>query len=423
MTQARPSAMEEWRTNWLLLVAAMAGISFAAIPTATLGLFMQPLQDEFGWSRTTISLGLTIFALTTTPLSPFAGALVDKVGPRALAVPGVALAGLAFAAFSLLNASVAMWVAVWIAYSLAALLIRSTVWNKIVSSAFVTSRGLAIALLLSGLSVAGAIAPIITHGLMSGFGWRGAYLGLGLGWAGLAWILVILFFREPRSPRTTASGAAAADSRPIAAPGGLSGKEAMRNQAIVRLAIAVLLSTMMSAAFSVHAVPIHISLGASRGEAAGIVAFVGIGAMIGKILAGWIADRVNSSFLPFAAFAMPTVGYLLLLAGKDSLPILSAATFFIGMGSGAAVHMTMYLTTQYGGLRSFGTIYGSIAALMGLAAGVGPLAAGLVHDATEAYTLFIMTAIPVVLLTGLLVFGLGPYPDFRPEPQPQPEAA
>src|SRR5690606_30110273 len=99
--------------------------------------------------------------------------------------------------------------------------------------------------------------------------------------------------------------------------------------------------------------------------------------------------------------------------------ILAAATFIIGCGGGAALHMILYLTTQYAGLRNFGTIYGSISALMGLGAGVGPLVAGWGHDATGSYAPFLTAAMPLLVLAGLLVFGLGPYPEFKPEKAPE----
>lgn len=101
--------------------------------------------------------------------------------------------------------------------------------------------------------------------------------------------------------------------------------------------------------------------------------------------------------------------------------MLLIGTVVIGTGSGAMLHMIMYLTTQYGGLRNFGKIYGSISALFGLAGGLGPVLAGAIFDATQSYELFLISAIPVFVLAAMLVFGLGPYPEFEPvsaEPVP-----
>lgn len=412
MQDGQTTGAHEWRQNWPLLLAATAGISFGAIPTATLGVFMQPLQDEFGWSRATITLGLMVFAFVSTPLSPFAGALVDKFGPRAIGLPGLALAGISFAAFSLVGGSFAIWVTVWTVYTLCALFIRSTVWNRAVAGAFEKSRGLAIAVLLSGSSIAGAFAPFIAHLLIDNVGWEGAYIGLGIGWAGIGWLLVLLFFREPLAAPADLVDAQGV-RQPKVVPGGLSTREAVRSPVILRIACAVLIQISISAAISVHLVPIHMSLGASRGEAAGIVSLMGIGAILAKLATGYVADRVRSGVLPMVAFSLPALGYLLILYGDGSIATLSVATFIIGCGSGSALHMMVYLTTQYGGLLNFGKIYGSIGALMGLAAGIGPLAASMVHDATHSYSLFIGAAIPMLLVAGLLVFGLGPFPDFK----------
>lgn len=409
MQQQAAQPRGEFSRNWPLLMAATAGLSFGAIPTATLGVFMQPLQDEFGWTRATATLGLSVFAIVSTLLAPFGGALVDRFGSRAVAIPGLALAGLSFASLAFVGGSVALWVTIWTVYAICALGIRSTVWNPAISGAFILNRGISIAVLLSGMSIAGAVAPLITHNLISGFGWDGAFIALGLGWAGIGWILVVLFFRErvdaPVNP---------AVPPPKTVHGGLTIREAVRNPAVLRIAFAALIQTTVAAGAGVHLVPILTSFGTSRGEAAGMAMFMGLGAVLATFAAGAIADRVRSPILPFAAFTFPVIAYLMLLFGDGSYALLAAATFIVGAGSGAGIHIIIYLTTQYGGLRNFGKIYGTISAMMGLAAGLGPYAAAWIFDATGGYSLFFMAAIPGLILAGLGVFGLGSFPDFKP---------
>ena len=418
MADRKAVSRREWRLHWPLLLAATIGISFGSIPTMTLGLFMEPLQNEFGWNRTTISLGMTVFAMLTAPLTPFAGALVDRYGARTIAIPGLFLSGLCFAAFGLMNGMVSVWIGIWVMYSLSSLLCRSVVWNPPVSASFVVNRGVAIAILLSGMSLASAASPLLTHTLIENLGWRGAYAGVGIGWAGFALLLVIPFFRIRTEP-VAAAVPNSPPARPIM-PGGLSGKQALRNRPLLRIAAAGLLFSTLSSAYGVHMIPIYTSLGLGRGEAAGLALVVGIAGAASKLAAGAIADRVNSGFLPFAALGLPSVGYALLLIGNGSVPLLLAGAIIIGLGAGAALHMIMYLTTQYGGLRNFGKIYGSISALFGLSAGIGPVSAGAIFDLTGGYSLFLMIGIPMFLVAALLVFGLGPYPEFEttgPEPE------
>src|SRR5579864_3692602 len=92
------SAAQEWHHHGLLVQSGLAGLTVGSIPLATLGLFMEPLSREFGWSRSQISLGLLIFAFVSLPATPFAGVLVDRFGPCRVAIPGVAASGIAWLA-------------------------------------------------------------------------------------------------------------------------------------------------------------------------------------------------------------------------------------------------------------------------------------------------------------------------------------
>jgi len=408
----RLTAGQEWRLNWSLVLSAMAGLSFGAIPSSTLGLFMDPLNQEFGWSRAEISLGMTIFALISLPLTPFAGALVDRFGARRVAVPGIALTGLTFAGFSLMGELLVYWFSGWVVYTLASLLIRTLVWNTAVSTAFVASRGLALAILLAGMGMTQAIAPPLTNWLIGSFGWRTAYAAIGLGWGGIAFLLVLFLFHVRRSaPLASATG-----TGPTYVPGGLTFAQAMRNSRILRITAAMGIQSMLGAALVVHIVPLLTSEGLTRGEASGVAAVLGIASVAGKLMTGWLSDRVRSTFLPVSAFALPGLGYFLLLEASGSLTASTVAALLLGYGSGSALHMTTYLTTQYAGIRHFGKIFGVVSSTMALAGGIGPFAAGLLFDVTGAYTWFMIAAIPLALLAGLAVFRLGAYVEFPPEP-------
>lgn len=70
MADAPKTAAQEWRAFGPLVMAATFGLSFGAMPNSTLGLLMDPLNAEFGWSRSKMALGMTIFALITTPPTP-----------------------------------------------------------------------------------------------------------------------------------------------------------------------------------------------------------------------------------------------------------------------------------------------------------------------------------------------------------------
>src|SRR5262245_14934745 len=102
-TSTAKTAGQEWRAYGLIVLSAMIGVSMGTVPTSTLGMFMEPLQREFGWSRTEISYGLSVFAIVGLPLAPMGGLLVDKFGARRIAIPGLVFSGAIFACFSLMT--------------------------------------------------------------------------------------------------------------------------------------------------------------------------------------------------------------------------------------------------------------------------------------------------------------------------------
>lgn len=416
MQQPGRTARQEWRAHWPLVISAMVGLSFGGVPAATLGLFMAPLEQDFGWSRAQLAAGMTIFAIVTTPLSPFAGGLIDKFGTRRIALPGMLLSTLAFAAFGLMGSAYAWWVACWVFLGLMTLMIRSTVWSRAVSGAFSTSRGMALAVLLCGLALSQATAPLAAHWFIANFGWRLAYALLALCWGLVALALLIPWFHEA-PPATSATSTAGS---PPPAVGGLTLGEAARNSAMWRIGIATLLQTMIGAAIAIHFIPLLIWSGLERIEAAGLAALLGVGSLAGKLITGWLIDRVSGGLIPFICFSMPGVAYFLLWQGQGSLPALAGATLIVGYAGGASLHMTAYLTTRYAGLAHYGKIYGLIGSLLSLGAGIGPLVAGILYDQTQGYEILLFIGMPLALVAGLLVGFLGPYPRFD-VPQDSPD--
>ena len=412
------TAAQEWRDHWGLVFAGMLGIGFIAVPATTLGLFMEPLQATFGWSRYDISLGMTVFALVSTPLAPFAGALADRYGSRRVALPGLVLNMLALAAFSLLTGRFWQYLLAWIAYSLTQLLVRTIIWNRAASAAFTVSRGLALAVMMAGIPIAQTVAPMLAQWLIRDLGWRGAYAGLAFGWGGIALVAALILFHEPGGRRAAATAAGRApEPQPASQLGGLSFGEALRDWRVIRLGLAIFLQSAMATALSIHLFPLLTGEGLTRSAAAGIVALLGFAALAGQLVTGWFADRVTSTLLPIGCFALPALAYLLLLQGGGSTTVLSLAVLVGGFATSACITITTYLTTRYAGVRNFGKIYGLISSAMGLGSGLGPLLAGRIFDQTGSYAPFLVVGLAAAVIAAALVARLGAYPVFASGPR------
>lgn len=406
MSEPRTAA-QEWKAHWPLVLAAMVGVSFGSVLSLTLGLFMEPLEQEFGWTRAQMALGMTIVSGLGIPLSPLAGILIDRFGGRRVAVPGMGLTALALAGFSLLTGEYWQWIATWLVYGLAGALIRQTVWSRAIAGAFETSRGMALATMLTGMALTSALAPSIGNALIAGLGWRAAYVALGLGWGGLAFGLLVLFFHERAVVAPTTEAERVASQLP-----GLSFAEAMRNRAVLSVGLAITFQAMIGSAFLIHVVPLLGWAGLPRGEAALLAGLIGVGSLVSKFVCGWLADRFDSGLIPFVAFVLPGLGYAGIALGQGSHLALAISVLLVGMGSGGGIQMTNYLLTRHAGLANFGKIFGMITAAMSIGTGLGPILAGHAFDVTGSYDLLLYAGMPLALVAGLLVAFLGPYPDF-----------
>lgn len=403
------TAREEWRRYWATVLAAMVGMSFYTVITYSLGTFIGPLEKEFGWSRTALSSGLTIFAAISMLGGPFVGMALDRFGTRRLAIVGMVLSGSAFAAFSLFDGSMMQWIALYVIYGVFALAIKSTVWSAGISSVFSRARSLALAVVLSGSAVGQTLAPVVANALISAFGWRQAYVWLGFGWAGLALVLLIPFYFDAhaRKGRRPAGGASH-----MAALPGLSIPEAARDSRVIRIAAANLLMSVVGSGATVHLVRIVAEKGIAMNDAVDIAATAGIAGLVGKLGCGWLLDRIQGSVVPFGGFAIGALGHFLLIGLIAGTTPLLVGAMCLGFAAGAGLQISTYLISCYAGLRNFGAIFGTISSAMMAGTAVGPLLAGWIHDLTGSYDVLLMMAAPVVLLCALLFVGLGPYPVF-----------
>ena len=415
MTQSGGTPREEWRRHWPLVIASTAGFSFPATATYSLGLFMDPLNAEFGWSRSDVSSGLFVLSVVAVLFAPAVGALIDRFGPRRIGIPGIILAMISIASFSLANGSIPQWLGLWFVFSVAVLFAKPTVWSAAVSNAFSAGRGLALGVVLCGTAISQTLTPIIAQQLIDHHGWRFAYRAIAAGWGGLVLVLLLLFFHDAgRGAQRSKAGQGQARTA-VALPG-LTFGEALRSRQLAQIAAAITIGSLVSVGISIHLVPILGEAGLSRGQAAQLAGLAGIAGIAGKLLTGGLLDRFRGNLVPFISFALPAAAQSLLYQKSASVPLAAVTVVLMGYAAGAAAQSGTYLVTRYGGMRSFGKIYGIIVSLIGLSLGIGPWVTGKMFDISGDYSMVLLIGIPGNILAGLLVIGLGPYPKFEPVP-------
>ncbi|MFD1958923.1 MFS transporter [Novosphingobium panipatense] len=185
MATGETGASQEWKRGWPVVLAAVAGFSFFSVVISATGLFIEPLERDFGWDRATLSMGPAIATAVTALLSPFYGALIDRFGSRRLGIPGVVTTMAATCMFAFANGSTTQWIVMWIVFGLILTSIKSTIWTTAVAGTFSKGRGLALGLAVTGPAIAQTLVPPLGNMLIESFGWRAAYVWFGLGWEAL----------------------------------------------------------------------------------------------------------------------------------------------------------------------------------------------------------------------------------------------
>jgi predicted MFS family arabinose efflux permease len=400
------TAGQEWRKYGILPVVAMLGYSASSLHTYGLGAFVEPLQDEFGWSRALISMGLTIAGLTAAVMAIPIGLLVDRIGPRIIGLCGVAAMTGAWALMGTATGSVTNWIVLWSIVAVANLGLQGTVWTKAVGSRFTKSRGMAFAVTLSGAPITATVLPPLATALIAAFDWRAAFMGVGLVWFLVVFPPMLLFFRSPhdRSRRKRAD-----TQEPESAPlqTGVTFSEALRTPAFYKLIFATALFAFTVIGLIVHFVPILTDQGATRMGAAGVAALVGIFSIIGRFGTGFLLDRFPSNIVGAVVFTFPVFSCTLLMVDGANPVSQALAAVLFGLTVGAEVDVIAYLSSHRFGLKSYGSIFGAMMAALSIGVALGPLAAGAFYDAFGSYTQFLWVTMAAMLASGVAILTVG----------------
>jgi len=399
-----------WTVAAVAFLALVGAAGFRAAP----GVLMVPLQNEFGWSTTVlsaaVSINLVLFGLT----APFAAALMERFGIRAVTAVALVLIGAGSALTVLVTQSwqiLLTWgLLIGLGTGSMALVFAATIAN----TWFAKSRGLVIGILTAG-SAAGQLVflPFIAA-LAQDPGWRQASLLIGAG--ALAVVPLVLMFLKnspadvgvlpygatPPAPGPNA-GTEASGPEPTGPAAGQEVQEPGRNAAVRALQVLKRASKVRTfwalvAGFAIcgattngligtHFIPSAHDHGMPETTAAGLLAVVGLFDIIGTIASGWLTDRFNPRILLAVYYQFRGIGLLVLplLLSATVQPSMIVFVVIYGLDWVATVPPTAAICRQVFGADG-SVVFGWVFAAHQLGAAAAALAAGAVRDATGQYT-------------------------------------
>lgn len=399
-----------WIVAGVAFLALVGAAGFRAAPSV----LMLPLEEQFGWSRTELSLAVTVNLLLYGLMAPFAAALMARFGLRRVTTIALLLVA-AGAGLSVFATAPWMLVLTWgvligLGTGSMALVFAATVADQW----FLKRRGLVVGVLTAG-SATGQLAflPFIAI-LVEQQGWQQASL-LVAGGALLVVPLVLFFLRNSPAELGTTPYGAPADWVPAERPKGNAVTIALGTLARaskVRTFWALVAGFAICGATTnglvgTHFIPSAHDHGMPETTAAGLLALVGIFDIIGTIASGWLTDRVNPRILLAVYYAGRGLGLLvlpILLSATVQPPIIIFVVIY-GLDWVATVPPTVALCREVFG-KDGPIVFGWVFAAHQVGAAIAATVAGVVRDSTGEYTLAWFGAAGLCLVAAVVSAGI-----------------
>jgi MFS transporter, OFA family, oxalate/formate antiporter len=404
---AATAETNEFRRGWSVLLAGFLGTMCGAspLPFNVLGLLFKPLNDEFGWDRAEVSIGITVFGITASLLAPLFGWFADRYGVRRVAIWSLIGFVLAFSSLYFTPPQLIGFYALWFLVGLVGIGSTPVTWSRGISLWFVRQRGLALGLMLVGTSAAAYTVPKIANWTIENFGWREVFPVVALLPLLIALPVTLLLFREPRPEERPASLTGMS--------GGVAGmtfKEAIRTRQFWLLWLSIFLIATAYGGAHIHIPSIVADHGMSPAGGAAILGIVGIGLLVGRVGVGFMLDHFWGPAVAFPVLCLPAVACYLLLGTDSSVQTINIAAFLLGFAAGAESDLIAFLAARYFGMAHFGRIYGMLYLPFGFMSAVSPVIYGVVREKSGSYDPILMVAAAVFIIGGALLLGLGKYP-------------
>lgn len=414
--------------GWIVLGAVVFVMLAASGIRAVFGVFIKPIEAEFGWTRAQLSGAAALSLFVLGAVGPMVGWLADVWGPRRVMLLSTIVLGVGAVLASFVDH-------LWQMYGSAGVLMAAGAGGLGIATAstiaarwFVARRGLIIGILGGAMSAGQMLVIPFSMLLISLYGWRASYLWLGVGILVLTLPMILAFVRDdPAEKGLKPYGAGTAAG---AAFGGMKDErrvpvsEAMGVPAFWLLAVTFFVCGYTSNGLVLtHLVPHAAEHGFSQMDAAQALGLMGAMNIVGTIASGWICDRFGRKG-PLAFYYGVRGLSLIFLLYVWNVPSLHLFAAIFGLNYISTVPPTTTLTANIFGRLSVGALSGWIYFSHQVGSALGAWAGGAIFDATGSYSwAFVSAAVLAFIASGLSLLIKEVPISARPSPRRAPEGA
>jgi MFS family permease len=405
--------LSEFRSGGKILFASFIGISvsISSLLYYSSGIFIKPLQDEFGWTRAQLGGASFLSVITLAIFAPLVGRLVDRCGLRLVATLSLALYAACVFALSRMNGDLSLYYAIVVAFTILGLGSSPVAFTRAVSAWFVRNRGLALGISMAGTGLAGMVMPLLLSPFVAEYGWRAGYQSLVI--TILAAIPIVwLWIRDHPAEHEITEPKVAMDRGYSVNLPGLSFAAARKGRIFWILGLIFFLIALAVSGLIISFIPLLLDAGVSPVAAGAFGATLGASVIAGRVVTGFLIDRLFAPRVAAVLFSCVAIGCLALAFG--GLKLATVAAIALGLAMGAETDLIGYLVCRYFGLPAYGQIYGAQYSFFAIGGGISSIIAGSIYDNFGNYDLALISSALLLFIASILCFFLPAFPERFP---------
>lgn len=462
------TAAQEWARGWPIVLSALIGIALCLSPLPYWALIVigPELGKEFGWTREIITGGFLYMTAGVLVGAPVAGQLVDRLGARTVLLPATVALAIGTMSFAFMTPNPVVFYTIFFFTAFFGAGTLPITWSKAIVNNFDKNRGLALGIALTGTGLYGFLAPTYIQTFINNFGWRWAYVAVGILPVVLSLPLAFYLFRDEKEEKALDDANQSRSwARTFMIGSGLALLLLLSMTTVITTKGPAWVIVLMLAFLAAYLIYVYLSekdkisatdlpgltlqqtfsdyrfwviffsfmiLGA---VISGIIAnskfilldkgytdatatgfftgagLIGLSVLGGRLLGGWLVDFVWAPLIGFIFMSVPAVGCLILMQDYG-IAVNAIALILVGVAAGVEFDLMAYFTSRYFGMKSYGRIYGIIYAGFGLGSGTSPIIFNILRGSDPDYSSVLSYAIFGFLLGATMLLFLGKYRDF-----------
>jgi len=387
--------------GWVILFVSYLLMFFTAGLSQAFGVFLKPMTEDFGWDRSSFALAMSLFAVVSAVIPPFAGRMADRYGPRLVLTLGALLNGLGMILMAFTSS---LWFAYLVYGGIIGLgfgIAGQSTNAALLARWFVKRRGMALSVSSTGGGLGQLVLLPLATILIINFSWRVSFAVIGAFSLVLVPICFFLLARpEPPEGHSEAGGQPEPAREPVDP---CLAADLIRQDTRIAFrsrSFWLLIGGFMGCGFTIYLLMTHVvalatDRGISAAQAGTALGVVGGTSLISGVIVGSLSDRIGRKHLLAGLYFLRAASVAVLMAADTTAALyLFAVMFGLSRANGALVSASVI---DLYGRRAVGSILGYTTMFHQLFAALGAFVGGLAYDMTGSYNIALAPCIALLL--------------------------